>query len=87
VALELVVEADILICPPEGQNAHIEARVSARGGIMGGSGDVFDGIVGSDRWKADHAVNSDVDGVRRLHPYILSTYYGVIPKQVRVDRR
>jgi hypothetical protein len=54
---------------------------------MGGSGDVFDGIVGSDRWKADHAVNSDVDGVRRLHPYILSTYYGVIPKQVRVDRR
>lgn len=33
VLLEPVVETGMLICPPEGQNAHIEARVSARGGI------------------------------------------------------
>jgi hypothetical protein len=33
VLLEFVVETGMLICPPEGQNAHIEARVSARGGI------------------------------------------------------
>jgi len=45
VLLELVVETGMLICPPVGQNAHIEARVSARGGIMGGSGDVFDDFV------------------------------------------
>jgi hypothetical protein len=32
-AVLLVVETGMLICPPEGQNAHIEARVSARGGI------------------------------------------------------
>jgi hypothetical protein len=31
VLLVLVVETGMLICPPDGQNAHIEARVSARG--------------------------------------------------------
>jgi hypothetical protein len=33
VLLELVVETGMLMGPPDGQNAHIEARVSARGGI------------------------------------------------------
>jgi hypothetical protein len=33
VLLELLVETGMLICPPVGQNAHIEASVSARGGI------------------------------------------------------
>lgn len=32
--LGLVVETGMLMGPPDGQNAHIEARVSARGGIL-----------------------------------------------------
>lgn len=62
--LVLVVETGMLICPPDGQNAHIEARVSARGGISKAQAMYQNrSLVRFRKKQKNHAMNGSADGV------------------------